>query len=115
MNTSKLQETEHASPLEHDLGAHFQELARFDSTKALEATPLYARLRPEVERVLNGVECGDFIEESEGEATKVSAIRATAWNIERGQKLEGIVRVLLEDPLMSQSDVLLLTELDYGM
>ena len=84
MNTSTLQETAHAaSPLEHDLGAHFQELARFHSTKALEATPLYAQLRPEVERVLNGVECGDFIEESAGEAaSKAEAIRAAITMVE---------------------------------
>jgi endonuclease/exonuclease/phosphatase family metal-dependent hydrolase len=116
MNTSTLQETEHASPLEHDLGAHFPELARFDSTKTLEASPLYARLRAEVERVLNGVECGDFTRERASEGTRAAgAIRATAWNIERGTRLEGVVRVLGEHPLMSQSEVLLLTELDYGM
>lgn len=116
MNTSTLQETEHASPLEHDLGAHFPELARFDSTKTLEASPLYARLKPEVERVLNGVECGDFTREREPDETDAAgAIRATAWNIERGTRLEGVVRVLGEHPLMSRSDVLLLTELDYGM
>ena len=115
MNTSTLQETSHASPLEHELGAHFPELARFRSTKELEASPLYARLRPEVERVLGGVERGDFTHEREAGTSNTGAIRATAWNIERGQRLEGIVRVLSEHALMSESDVLLLTELDYGM
>src|ERR1041384_4862727 len=115
MNTSTLQETTHASPLAHELGAHFAELARFRSTKELEASPLYARLRAEVERVLNGVERGDFTHERAGEAANACAIRATAWNIERGQRLEGVVSVLREPPLMSESDVLLLTELDYGM
>ncbi len=52
------------SPLEHDLGPHFRSLARFDSTKALEASPLYARLRPEVERVLGGVAVEEFAEGS---------------------------------------------------
>lgn len=115
MNTSALQETAPASPLRHELGTHFQELARFDSTKALEASTLYARLRAEVERVLNGVECGDFTRGRAAEGTAAGAIRATAWNIERGQRLEGVVGVLSEHPLMSRSDVLLLTELDYGM
>lgn len=115
MNTSTLQETTHASPLAHELGAHFAELARFHSTRELEASPLYARLRPEVERVLSGVERGDFTRGHETYAANKGAIRATAWNIERGQRLEGIVRVLSEHPLMSESDVLLLTELDYGM
>ena len=42
-------------------------------------------------------------------------IRATAWNIERGKRLPSIVRVLREHPVLRASDVLLLTELDYGM
>ncbi|HEX8190053.1 MAG TPA: endonuclease/exonuclease/phosphatase family protein, partial [Pyrinomonadaceae bacterium] len=90
------------------------ELARFHSTKALEASGLYARLRPEVERVLGGVERGDF--RPGGEAPPDSgAVRATAWNIERGIKLDEIVRVLRGHEVMGRSDVLLLTELDHGM
>jgi endonuclease/exonuclease/phosphatase family metal-dependent hydrolase len=115
MNTSTLQETTHASPLAHELGGHFNELARFGSTKELEASPLYARLRPEVERVLGGVERGDFTRGRAADRAGAGAIRATAWNIERGTRFEGVVRVLTEHPLMSESDVLLLTELDYGM
>jgi endonuclease/exonuclease/phosphatase family metal-dependent hydrolase len=114
MNTSALQETARASPLAHDLGPHFKELARFHSTKALEASELYARLRPEVERVLGSVECGDF-RGGPSVASESGAVRATAWNIERGARLEGIIRALGEHPSMSRSDVLLLTELDYGM
>jgi endonuclease/exonuclease/phosphatase family metal-dependent hydrolase len=103
--------------LEHQLKPHFQALARFHSTKALAASPLYARLREEVERVLDGVECEDFTPPSDREASSAAncAIRATAWNIERGSRLDEIIRVLREHPLMSRSDVLLLTELDYGM
>jgi endonuclease/exonuclease/phosphatase family metal-dependent hydrolase len=115
MNTSTLQETTHASPLAHELGAHFPELARFGSTKELEASPLYARLRPEVERVLGGVDLGDFTRGRAADRAGAGAIRATAWNVERGTRLEGVARVLREHPLMSESDVLLLTELDYGM
>jgi endonuclease/exonuclease/phosphatase family metal-dependent hydrolase len=115
MNTPAPQEITPASPLEHDLGGRLPELARFDSTKALEASPLYARLRAEVERVLNGVERGDFTNERVSDKAGAGAIRATAWNVERGQRLEGVLRVLGEHPLMSRSDVLLLTELDYGM
>ncbi len=117
MDTLVRQQAASRSPLEHSLGPHFQELARFHSTKALEASPLYARLRPEVERVLNGVERGDFINPPPdiGAGAASRAIRATAWNVERGSRLDEIIRVLREHPLMSRSDVLLLTELDYGM
>jgi endonuclease/exonuclease/phosphatase family metal-dependent hydrolase len=42
-------------------------------------------------------------------------VRVTAWNVERGKQLEGILSALGRDPLLGGSDVLLLTELDYGM
>jgi endonuclease/exonuclease/phosphatase family metal-dependent hydrolase len=116
MNTPSPQRTAAASPLEHSLGPHFQELARFHSTKALEASPLYARVRGEVERVLDGVECGDFrpgAGEDVGRAA--GTVRATAWNVERGTHLDEIVHLLGGHELLSRSDVLLLTELDYGM
>lgn len=44
-----------------------------------------------------------------------TVVRATAWNIERGIRLESIVEVLAEHPVIGVSDLLLLTELDYGM
>jgi endonuclease/exonuclease/phosphatase family metal-dependent hydrolase len=117
MDTRICQETPPPSPLEHRLAPHFPKLAQFNSTHELEASPLYARLRAEVERVLNGVECGEFAPPKSvvEVARNMQSIRATAWNIERGSRLEEIVRVLRENPLMSRSDVLLLTELDYGM
>lgn len=113
MDTLSLQPTANPSPLEHSLRPHFRELARFHSTKTLEASALYARLRPEVERVLNGVEQGDF--RREANSLDAGAVRATAWNIERGTHLGEILRVLREHEVLSRSDVLLLTELDHGM
>lgn len=115
MDTLGLQKTTDASPLEHNLGPHFRELAGFHSTKALEASALYARLRPEVERVLGGVEQGSFTREGRATPLGSGAVRVTAWNIERGTHLEEILRVLRDHEVMSRSDVLLLTELDYGM
>src|SRR5215212_3190160 len=115
MDTLSLQPTADPAPLEHSLRPHFRELARFHSTKALEASTLYARLRPEVERVLNGVEQGGLTREQGATPLDSGAVRATAWNIERGTHLDEILRVLREHEVMSRSDVLLLTELDYGM
>ncbi|HEV2862021.1 MAG TPA: endonuclease/exonuclease/phosphatase family protein [Pyrinomonadaceae bacterium] len=113
MNTFAPQETPAAPPLAHGLGTHFPALARFDSTKALESSPLYARLRPEVERVLGGVAVEEFAPQVRPEVSSV--LRATAWNVERGARLEGIADVLKGHPVLGGSDVLLLTELDYGM
>ena len=117
MHPAVLQETSQPSTLKHSLAPHFSELARFNSTKSLVASPLYASLRTEIERVLSGVELGDFSQQtsSSNPARNSYAIRATAWNIERGSRLGGIIRALCEDELMKRSDVLLLTELDYGM
>jgi endonuclease/exonuclease/phosphatase family metal-dependent hydrolase len=103
------------SALDHELQPYFAELAQFPSTKALEASPLYAKLRPEIERVLGGIVQEDFAPLSPAKFTRRQFIRATAWNIERGLRLDSIVRVFKEHPVLSQSDVLLLTELDYGM
>ncbi len=42
-------------------------------------------------------------------------LRAIAWNIERGTQLEGILDVLAGHERTKSADVLLMTELDYGM
>ena len=116
MDTPVSQNPAPASPLEHGLRPHFAELARFHSTKALESSPLYARLREEVGRVLDGVEVGDYTRAGVASASPESgAVRATAWNIERGTHMDEIVRLLEGHEVMCRSDVLLLTELDYGM
>jgi len=101
------------SALDHDLQPHFSELEKFNSTKALESSPLYARLRPEIERVLASVAQEEFAPASP--PLRSPFVRATAWNIERGNRLDSIIEVLGEHPDLGRSDVLLLTELDYGM
>jgi endonuclease/exonuclease/phosphatase family metal-dependent hydrolase len=111
-------ETGAASPLDHHLTPHFPALAAFDSTKTLLASSLYRELRPQIERVLDHVVQEDFAaSETRAQAASVagSTVRATAWNIERGKQLSGIIRALKEHPVLGGSDVLLLTELDYGM
>jgi endonuclease/exonuclease/phosphatase family metal-dependent hydrolase len=103
------------SALDHELQPYFAELAQFPSTKALEASLLYAKLCLEIERVLDGVVQENFAPRTPAKSTLGPFIRATAWNIERGLRLDSIIRVFKEHPVLSQSDVLLLTELDYGM
>ncbi|HEX8071735.1 MAG TPA: endonuclease/exonuclease/phosphatase family protein [Pyrinomonadaceae bacterium] len=104
------------APLAHALAPHLPALAAFDSTRALKRAPLYARLRPEIERVLSGLVAESFAPaRPRAAAPPGQTIRATAWNIERGKRLPSITRVLKEHPTLRASDVLLLTELDYGM
>ncbi len=119
MNTFAPQKPEPTTPLAHQLGPHFQALAQFHSTEALKASALYACLSEEIESVLEGVVVEDFTAPPssarvEGHAAG-RAVRATAWNIERGLRLDEIIHTLRDHTLLNQSDVLLLTELDYGM
>ncbi|HJR08035.1 MAG TPA: endonuclease/exonuclease/phosphatase family protein [Pyrinomonadaceae bacterium] len=105
------------SPLDHKLTPHFPALAEFHSTKTLAASSLYKELRPEIERVLGAVVQENFAytEEARTLSVDASTVRVTAWNIERGKRLASIIRVLKSHALLRASDVLLLTELDYGM
>ena len=101
-----------SSVLDHRLQPHFEELARFESTRACESSALYQRLKPDLDRVLGSIELGTV---SRVRPKAHDVVRATAWNVERGIQLDGIVRALRGHPVLSRSDVLLLTEVDYGM
>lgn len=98
--------------LNHNLKPYFSELARFASTAALEKSEIYQKIKPEIELVLNSVVGENF---AAPPLVKLKTIRALAWNIERGKELDGIVAALKEHADLSNRDLLLLTELDYGM
>ena len=118
------------SILDHDLAKHFPELLKFESTPEMEASDLYARIRPEVERIMTAVvseppavargstsDTHNAFDERQPPATAGGSdrVRALAWNIERGNIFEGIVDALQNHDDLKDKDVLLLTELDYGM
>ena len=132
------------SILDHDLAKHFPELLKFESTPAMEASALYRQIKPEVERILNAVVVEDFSntecgtrnaelvsQETAGQRSTESSepvvthtafrvphsafVKALAWNIERGNIFEGIVDALEHHDELKDKDVMLLTELDYGM
>jgi len=112
--TIELPDRETANPLDHHLQPYLPELARLSSTRELEASALYHKLRPEIERVLNGIVIENFATPAP-HARAGRSIKSTAWNIERGKRLDSIIRVLKEHPRIRESELLLLTELDYGM
>ena len=101
------------SSLDHQLQPFFKELARFESTHRFEKSSIYRLLQRDLDRLLNSVEHDDCSEYLPFDVNNF--ICATAWNLERGIQLDGIIQVLKENPIMSRSDILLLTELDYGM
>jgi len=109
------------SILDHDLQQYFPELLKFESTGEMEASQLYKKIRPEVERILNSV-----VVESTTESTEKPSVYSVpsvvnqrvstlAWNIERGIQLDGILDALKHHDRLQNKDLLLLTELDYGM
>jgi endonuclease/exonuclease/phosphatase family metal-dependent hydrolase len=102
-----------AALLEHDLNRVFPELLRFESTAELDASQLYRRIKPDVDRILNTVVVEEF---GAGKPLPSSdKVAAAAWNLERGIRFEGIVKALTTHPLLAKKDLLLLTELDHGM
>lgn len=98
--------------LEHDLSRYFSELLRFESTRELAASPIVEKIRPEATRILNSVIVGES--GTTGKSAK-EHIAAIAWNIERGNQLDGIIEALKGEEGLRELDLLLLTELDHGM
>lgn len=87
-------------------------MLKFESTPEMENSAVYQSIKLEVERILNAVVRENFAPET---FEKTDTVRALAWNIERGNRFEGIVEALKNHPQLKDRDVLLLTELDYGM
>ena len=114
--------------LDHDLNQYFPELLTFESTPEMESSELYAKIRPEAERILNAVavenlavlnsppyEGGVAPASGNGVVLSYEKIQALAWNLERGIRLDGIVDALKNHEQLKEKDLLLLTELDHGM
>lgn len=100
--------------LEHDLAPHLSELASFARRRDLERSRLFARLRPELERVCTGFEWR-LDPPTPSRRRTDAAVHAVAWNIERGKQLDAIVATLRTDSRLASADLLCLTELDIGM
>src|ERR1041384_2296449 len=101
------------SPLDHQLEKYFPQLLPFQSTEEMERSSIYQEIKEEVERVLTTV-----VQENFAPAQQLSSddvVHALAWNIERGNRFEGIAEALKSHPELKDKDLLLLTELDYGM
>ena len=112
------------SILEHDLNQYFPELLKFESTAELERSELWKKIGPEAERILNAVVVSEPPASAGGQPVARnrpaahaagSDMRALAWNLERGIRLGGIANALKTDDRLTDRDVLLLSELDYGM
>src|SRR6185369_14327542 len=91
------------------------DLAQFQSTKDLEESGLYRKLKPEIERILSNVWYEEFTPRVPAGAGAGQAVRVVAWNIERGMQLDPVIQCLRERQELHDADVLMLSELDWGM
>ena len=89
-----------------------QELACFENTRELEESNVYGELKPHIEQILESI----WQEEIQtAQPLHSNCVRAVSWNIERGVRLDGVIQILRQHPLLQSGDVLLLSELDWGM
>jgi endonuclease/exonuclease/phosphatase family metal-dependent hydrolase len=109
--------------VQHELGAHFRALRAIRTRKALERSAIWAEIGAEVGRVLEGVERGDWAPVPPPPvlrpprpvpATRERVVRAVAWNIQRGARLDELLRAVAAPPF-ADADVLLLSEVDVGL
>jgi endonuclease/exonuclease/phosphatase family metal-dependent hydrolase len=112
MTAEDFAQTNQPAILDHDLERFFPDLLEFNSTRQMEKSAVYQKIKPEVERILNAVAQENFAPDV---SEKSDMVRALAWNIERGNRFEGIVDALKNHEQLKDKDLLLLTELDYGM
>ena len=98
-------------PLQHELAPSYGELRQIRTRGQLHKSALWARIGPEVVRVLDAVDVRD----APGVPPLPRTFRAVAWNIQRGQHLDALVAALRDDPALARADVLFLSEVDCGM
>jgi endonuclease/exonuclease/phosphatase family metal-dependent hydrolase len=103
-----------AELLEHEIHRHYQALRAIRTRKALERSALWAEIGGEVNRVLEGVERGDHAPMTVAPGPRRRRLRAVAWNIQRGARLDDLRRVVVAPPF-ADADLFLLTEVDVGL
>jgi endonuclease/exonuclease/phosphatase family metal-dependent hydrolase len=99
--------------VEHEIGGHYRALREIPTRKALERSALWAEIGDEVTRVLEGVERGDRALAA-APAPRGRGLRAVAWNIQRGARLDDLRRAVVTAPF-ADADVFLLSEVDVGL
>jgi endonuclease/exonuclease/phosphatase family metal-dependent hydrolase len=96
------------------IAPHLPALAACRNSAELWGLDLYRNLEPDIRRVLDTPEIGNF-RHCGSAAPARRQYRFAAWNVERGTQFEGQVEALLTHPILRDADVLLLTETDSGM
>ena len=104
--------------VQHEIQSHYRALRAIRTRKALERSALWAEIGGEVTRVLAGVERGDralpTLPPPAPPGTRERRLRAVAWNIQRGARLDAL-RAGLAAPPFDDADLFLLSEVDVGL
>jgi endonuclease/exonuclease/phosphatase family metal-dependent hydrolase len=105
--------------LQHEIHAHYRALRAIRTRKALEGSALWAEIGDEVRRVLGGVERGDRAPlptppPAAIPAPRAPTLRAVAWNVQRGARLDDLRRAVVAPPFAG-ADLFLLSEVDVGL
>jgi endonuclease/exonuclease/phosphatase family metal-dependent hydrolase len=98
--------------VEHEIQAHYRALRAIRTRKALERSALWAEIGGEIQRVLDGVERGDRAPAAA--SARAGTLRAVAWNIQRGARLDDLRRAVVTPPF-ADADLFLLSEVDVGL
>ena len=104
-------------PVHHEIHAHYPALRAIRTRKALERSALWAEIGGEVRRVLESVERGDRAPMPPPAAEPAlggRVLRAVAWNIQRGARLDDLRRAVVAPPFAG-ADLFLLSEVDIGL
>ena len=105
----------HLDLVRHEIHVHYRALREIRTRKALERSALWAEIGGEVKRVLDGVERGDCAPApTTGAAPRGRTVRAIAWNIQRGARLDELLRAVVAPPFAA-ADLFLLSEVDVGL
>jgi len=96
--------------LDHDLTPELAKLRDIRGSSALEASPDFRRIEPEVRRILSAVVTYGHGGKPPEVASR--AYRAVAWNIERGLRLDAVIDALKHHADLRDADIYLLAELD---
>ncbi|MCK6457758.1 MAG: endonuclease/exonuclease/phosphatase family protein [Phycisphaerae bacterium] len=99
--------------LRHTLMPQLAALRECRDAKSLRASPRFRQIEPDVRRLLDAVVT--YEPPLPASMPVRRHLRAVAWNIERGARLDDVVAALTTHPDLRDADLYLLTELDFGM